>query len=104
MAMRIVINGKEITNPYIKALLVMGAIIVAVAVAALVIFILLPVIGIAVTLSVGFIVVLFIAALVSAATLALVVLLLAWMLGAAEFHIERSQKRRDSDESDLHED
>ncbi len=103
MAMRIVVNGKEITNPYIKALLVMGAIIVAVAVAALVTFILLPVIGVAVALSVGFIIVLFIAAVVSAATLTLVIFLLAWLLGAAEFHVDRSQKRRASSESGHHE-
>jgi len=92
MATRIIINDKEVTNPYIKGLLILGAILVVAVVAAVVIFVLLPIIGIAVTVSVGFIAVLLVAALVSAATLALVAVLVAWMFGAAEFRFERSHK------------
>jgi membrane protein implicated in regulation of membrane protease activity len=94
MGTRIIINDKEITNPYIKALLILGAIIVGAAVAAVVIFVLLPIIGIAVTVSIGFVVVLLIAALVSVATLALVAVLAAWLFGAAEFRFEKSHRRK----------
>ncbi len=46
MYTRIIINGKEVSNPFVRILLILGAIIVAAVVAAIVIFILLPVIGI----------------------------------------------------------
>lgn len=94
MATRIVIDGKEVTNPLVKAFLILGAIIIAAVVAAVVIFVLLPIIGMAVTLSVGFIVIFIVATLVSVATLALVAVISAWLFGAAEFRIERSHKRK----------
>ena len=94
MATKIIINGKEITNPFAKALLIFGAIVVAAMVTAVVIFVLLPIIGVAVTLSVGFIVIFIVATIVSVATLALVTIISAWLFGAAEFRIERSHKRK----------
>jgi membrane protein implicated in regulation of membrane protease activity len=94
MATRIIINDREVTNPYIKGLLILGSILVAALVATLVIFVLLPIIGIAVTVSVGFIVVLIIATLLSAATLALVTVLAAWLFGAAEFRFDRSRRQK----------
>lgn len=100
MATRIVINDKEITNPYIKALLILGAILVAALVAVIVIFVLLPIIGIAVTLSMGLIAVFIIATLVSAATLALIMVIAAWLFGAAEFRFGGSHKRGETNESD----
>lgn len=81
---RIIVNGQEVTDPYIKALLLVGAIIVAAVTAAAVIFILLPIIGIAVTLSVGFIAVFVVAVIASAATLALITVIAAWLFGAGE--------------------
>lgn len=94
MATRIIINGKEVTNPFVKGLLILGAIIVAALVIAIVIFVLLPIIGVAVTLSVGFIVIFIIATIVGVATLTLATLLSAWLFGAAEFRIERIHKRK----------
>ena len=102
MATRIIINGKEVTNPYIKALLIVGAIVVAALVAAVVVFILLPIIGIAVTLSIGFIAVLIVAAIVSGATLLLLAVLAAWLFGVAEFRYERSHRRVRHDRENWH--
>ena len=51
MATQILINGKEVTSPFAKAFLVFGAIITVALVTAVVIFVLLPIIGVAVTLS-----------------------------------------------------
>ena len=95
MNTRIIINGKEVTNPYLKFLLIFGAIIVVSLVAALVIFVLFPIIGVAVTLSVGFVLILIAAIVVSLATLALVAIISAWLFGAAELRIERVHKRND---------
>ena len=55
MATHIVINGREVTNPVAKAAIGMVAVLFAGLVAAAVIFIVLPLVGIAVTLSVGLI-------------------------------------------------
>ena len=65
MNTRIIINGKEVTNPVARALLILSAIIVAAVVAALVIFVLFPLIGIAVTLSIGVIAIFIVAMIMS---------------------------------------
>jgi len=89
MTTRIIINEKEVTNPFVRGVLILGAIIVAALVTAIVIFVLLPVIGAAVTLSFGFIVIFIVATIVSVATL-----ISAWLFGAAEFRIEKKNRRR----------
>ncbi|HEY9051964.1 MAG TPA: hypothetical protein VIQ03_10500 [Gammaproteobacteria bacterium] len=94
MNTRIIINGKEVTSPLLKTLLVLGAIIVSATVIAIVVFVLLPLIGVAVTLSAGFIIVFVIAAIVGVAILVLVAFLSAWLFGAAELRIERIHKRK----------
>lgn len=94
MNTRIIINGKEVTSPSAKALLILGAIIVAALVLAIVIFVLFPIIGVAVSLSIGFIAIFIVAAIVSVATLALLTVIIAWLFGAAEFRIERIHKRK----------
>ena len=94
MNTRIFINGQEVTNPIVKALLILGAIIVAALVIAIVIFILLPIIGVAVTLSAGFIVIFIVATIFGVATLTLVTLFSAWLFGGAEFRIERVRRKK----------
>ncbi len=94
MATRIIINGKEVTNPVTKAFMIIGAIIVTAFVTAFVIFVLLPIIGVAVTLSVGFIVIFILATVVSVAALAFITIILGWFFGSTEFRIEKSHKRR----------
>ncbi|MDH5392472.1 MAG: hypothetical protein OEY11_04700 [Gammaproteobacteria bacterium] len=94
MNTRIIINGKEITSPFVKALLITGAIIIAALVLAIVIFVLLPVIGVAVTLTAGFVVIFVLATIVSVATMAFITVLISWLFGAAEFRVERFHKRK----------
>jgi len=94
MATRLIINGKEVTNPFVKALLIHGSIIVAALVTAVVIFVLLPIIGVAVTLSIGFILIFLVATMVSVATLALITIITTWLFGGAEFRIERIHRRK----------
>ncbi len=93
MTTRIIINGKEVTNPFTKALLILGAIIFAALVAALVIFVLLPIIGVAVTLSVGFLAIFIVAIMVSVVALVLVTVISSWMFGSTEFRIERLHRK-----------
>jgi hypothetical protein len=53
MSAHIIINGKEVTHPAARMLIKMGAVLLAGLVAAAVVFMVLPLVGIAVTLSVG---------------------------------------------------
>ena len=93
MKTRIIINGNEITNPFTKALMMLTGIIIAAVAAALVIFVLFPLIGIAVTLSVGVIAVFVVAIVVSVAVLSLVTILYSWLFGSAEFRVERYRRK-----------
>lgn len=61
MATRIVINGKEVHNPVVKAALGMLAVIIFGVFAAVIVFLILPLLGIAVTLAVGLLAVLLVA-------------------------------------------
>jgi len=94
MNTRIIINGKEISNPFVRGLLILGGIIVAALVTAAVIFILLPIIGIAVTLSIGFIAIFFVAIMASVAALVLVTIVFSWLFGSTEFRVVRVYRRR----------
>ena len=93
MYTRIIINGKEVSNPFVRILLILGAIIVAALVAAIVIFILLPVIGIAVTLSLGFIGIFIVAMMASVVSLVLVTIISSWLFGSTEFRIIRIHRK-----------
>ena len=93
MNTRIIINGREVSNPFVRMLLILGAIVFAALVTAFVIFILLPIIGVAVTLSVGFIVIFIIAMMASVAALVLVTIISSWLFGSTEFRIERIHRK-----------
>lgn len=93
MNTRIIINGKEVSNPFARLLLILGAIIFAALVAAVVIFILLPVIGIAVTLSFGVIIIFIIGTMASVVALVLVTMVSSWLFGSTEFHVIRVRRR-----------
>ncbi len=93
MTTRIIINGKEVTNPFARVLLISGAIIVAALVTALVVFVLFPVIGIAVTLSVGIIAIFIVAIMMSVTALVLITVISSWLFGSAEFRIERFHRK-----------
>jgi len=97
MKTHIIINGKEVTNPIMKALLMIGAIIVTALVTAVVIFVLLPLIGVVVTLSFSFVVIFVIAIIASVAMLMFITFISAWLFGAAEFRVERFHKHKRSE-------
>jgi len=92
MTTRIIINGKEITNPFTRFLLILSTILMTALVSAGVIFVLLPIIGIAVTLSVGFILIVFAAIMVSVVALLLSMIISAWLFGTSEFRIKRIRR------------
>ena len=94
MTTRIIINGKEVTNPFTRGLLILSAVLVTALVSAIVIFILLPIIGIAVTLSVGFILIFVAASIVSMVALALMTVISSRYFGTTEFRIERIHRRK----------
>jgi len=96
MKTHIIINGKEVTSPFFKALLIIGAIIVAALVTAVVILVLLPLIGVVATLSIGFVVIFLVATIASVAMLAFITFISAWLFGAAEFRIERIHRHNKS--------
>jgi len=94
MTIHIVVNGKEVTNPFAKAFLAFGAIIIAALVTALVIFVLLPIIGIAVTLSAGFILICIVSTIVGITTLVFGTAILGLLFGSTEFRVENTRKRK----------
>ena len=91
MATQVVINGKEITNPAAKASLALGAILVASLITALIVFVLLPLIGVGITLSVGFIAIFFIATLIGVATLLFGAAIFGWMFGPTKFTLKKKR-------------
>jgi len=94
MNTRIIINGKEVNNPFARFLLILGAIIIAALVTVGVIFILLPLIGVAVTLSIGFVLIFVVATMAGVAALVLVTIISSWLFGSTEFRIVRIHKRK----------
>lgn len=93
MKTRIFINGREVSNPVVSTLLIPDAVIIAAVAAALVIFVLFPVIGIAVTLSFGVIAIFVVAIMMSIAALVLITVIYSWLFGSAEFRFERYNRR-----------
>lgn len=93
MATQILINGKEVTNPFAKTFLVFGVILTVAFVMAIVLFVLLPIIGVAVTLSAGVVAIFIVATIVAVAMLAFITAMLGLLFGAMEFRVERSRRR-----------
>lgn len=94
MTTQVVINGKEVTNPIAKATFVFGAILIAALITAVVVFVLLPIIGIAVTLSAGLVAISIVAIIAGIATLITGVALFAWFFGPAELRVKKSRNSK----------
>ena len=92
MSTQVIINGKEITNPAAKASLVLGAILIAALITALIVFVLLPLVGVAVTLSVGLVAILFIASLIGIVSLLFGATLFGWLFGPMQFRFKKQRK------------
>ena len=93
MVTQIRVNGREVKNPFLKAFLLFGAIITLALVTIVVIFVLLPIIGVAVTLSAGFVMVFVVAIFIGIAVLAFITAMLGMLFGALEFRFERPRRR-----------
>lgn len=94
MTMHIVLNGKEVTSPAAKFGLSFAAVLGAALVTALVVFVLLPLIGIAVTLSASLVAIILVATFAGIVSLLLGSLLLASLVGPVEFLVEKMRRRR----------
>ena len=94
MTTQVVINGKEVTNPVAKTALAFGAILIVTLITTVIVFVLLPLVGIVVTLTIGFIAVFIVAIIAGITTLALSVAVFGWLFGPTEFRIEKTHKRK----------
>lgn len=94
MTTRVVINGKEITNPIAKAALAFGLILIAALISVVVVFVLLPLAGIVITLSIGFVAVFIAAIIAGIAVLVLSSVVFGRIFGPTDFRIEKTFRRR----------
>ncbi|MDH5258483.1 MAG: hypothetical protein OEX07_10765 [Gammaproteobacteria bacterium] len=93
MSTHIIINGKEVNNPVSKAGILVGAVLISSLVAAITIFVLLPLVGVAVTLSVGFITIFVIAAVMGFVGVLLSTALFGWLFGSTELRFIKSRRK-----------
>jgi membrane protein implicated in regulation of membrane protease activity len=93
MTFRIVINGHEVTNPFIKFSLVLGAMLVTGLVIAAVVFFLLPLLGITVVASITFVLVVVAGTVIAAFVLALFAILYAIIRGSFHLSVEQRQRK-----------
>jgi len=94
MTTQVIINGKEVTNPFAKAGLAFVAILIAALVTSVVVFVLLPIIGVAVTLSVGLIAIFLVSTIMGIMALAFGAVLLGWLFGSTEIRVQRIHKQK----------
>lgn len=92
MALRIVINEREITNPLVKFSLILGAMLVTGLVIAAVVFILLPLVGITVMASVTFVLVIVAGTLIGVFVLGLGTILYTIIKGSFNVSVERRHR------------
>jgi hypothetical protein len=93
MIFRIVINGHEVTNPLVKFLFTLGAILVTGLVIAAVVFILLPLVGITVVASVTFVLVVIAGTIIAAFVLALFGILYSIVKGSLHLTVEQRHRK-----------
>lgn len=93
MALRIVINDREVTNPLVKFALIFGAILVAGMVIAAVVFILLPLVGITVVASVTFVLIVVAGTVSAAFVLALFTIIYSIIKGSFNLSVERRHRK-----------
>lgn len=94
MSTQVVLNGKEVINPIAKAALALGAILIAALVTAVVVFVLLPIIGVAVTLSVGFAAIILVATIMGITTMIFGAVILGLLFAPTEFRVEKTRKKK----------
>lgn len=94
MAMRMVLNGREVRSPAAKFGITFAATLGAALMTAVVVFFLLPLIGIAVTLSVSLVVIVLVATVSGIVSLVLWSFLFALLVGPVEFFVDKMRHRK----------
>jgi len=94
MATQVIIHGREVNQPAIKATLIFAAVVFAALVTAVVVFVLLPLIGVVITLSAGVAAILLMAAMFGISTLIFSAAIVAWCFGPSEIHFKKRYKPR----------
>lgn len=84
MSLRIFINEKEYTNPVVKYGLALAVLVGAIAISALVVFVLLPAIGITIALAMGLVIVLAVGIFAATVSLVLGSAILSLLLAIAD--------------------
>ena len=95
MKTQLIINGKEISNPVVKYLLLFAAIFLSAIITLVILFIILPLIGIAATLSIGLIVSISIAVIISIPALIIFALVFNRVFGTTEVRIIQQHDHHD---------
>lgn len=90
MSLRIFINEKEYTNPVVKYGLALAVLVGAIAVSGLVVFVLLPAIGITIALAMGLVIVIAVGAFAATVSLVLGSAILSVLLAISEKLFGRS--------------
>jgi len=71
MALRIIINDRECTSPIVKYGLAIAVLIGTIAISALIVFVLLPIIGVSIAATIGFLIVMVVGVFAAAVALTL---------------------------------
>jgi uncharacterized membrane protein len=89
MTTHIIINGKEITNPFVKFLLMLGAVIFSSAVVLTLLLLVLPLAGFVISVSLGLVVSVLIAVFISIPALIIFTAIFGKLFGDTEFRIKK---------------
>lgn len=92
MSLRIFINEKEYTNPVVKYALALAVLLGAIAISALVVFVLLPAIGITIALAMGLVIVIAVGVFAATVSLVLGSAILAVLMKVSEKLFDRSSR------------
>ena len=89
MTTHIIINGKEVTNPLKKFLIMLAAVVFSAVVVLALVFLVLPLAGFVITLSIGLVVSVLVAVFISIPALIIFTAVFASLFGDAEFRIKK---------------
>ncbi|MDH5484912.1 MAG: hypothetical protein OEY43_06700 [Gammaproteobacteria bacterium] len=89
MTTHIIINGREITSPFVKFLFMLAAVVFASVVALLLLLLVLPLAGFVITVSLGLVVSVLVAVFISIPALIIFTALLGRFFGNTEFRIKK---------------
>ena len=94
VATHVLIDGRAVSQRAVKAKLAFAALLFSALFTAVIVFVLLPLIGLAITLSAGVVVILLMAAASGMSTLIFGAAIVAWCFGPAVMRVEKSYQAR----------